>query len=185
MIAPFPLRAPRLWIKTGLFFFLFYIYMLLLGHIIRRHNISLHFYTDDTQIYLSCDKSPSGRWQPWQSRHPQVEEVRKSPAAKCWEDGGIDHRWRLCKYSNIKRHRPSLFCSITQHRRNLGVVFDQTLSSHKHVRSMAQTCFHHLRNISRIRPFLSAKNLEIVTHAFITSRLDYCNSLPSGTSKKK
>lgn len=82
-------------------------------------------------------------------------------------------------------NRPSLFCSITQHRRNLGVVFDQTLSSHKHVRSMAQTCFHHLRNISRIRPFLSAKNLEIVTHAFITSRLDYCNSLPSGTSKKK
>lgn len=33
---------------------LFSIYMLALGHLIHRQNIGLHFYTADTQIYLSC-----------------------------------------------------------------------------------------------------------------------------------
>lgn len=32
---------------------LFSIYMLALGHLIHRQNIGLHFYTADTQIYLS------------------------------------------------------------------------------------------------------------------------------------
>ena len=49
---------------------------------------------------------------------------------------------------------------------------------------MVQPCFYHLRNISRIRPFLSAKNLETIIYIFITSQLDYFNSLLFGISKK-
>lgn len=49
---------------------------------------------------------------------------------------------------------------------------------------LIQSCFYHLRNISRIRPFLSAKNLETVTQAVITSHLDYWNTLLPGINKK-
>lgn len=38
--------------------------------------------------------------------------------------------------------------------------------------------------ISKIKPFLSQKNLEKVIHAFIISRLDYCNSLYYGAQNK-
>ena len=43
--------------------------------------------------------------------------------------------------------------------------------------------FFHLRNIAKIRHILSQNNAEKIVHAFVTSRLDYCNSL-SGCPNK-
>ncbi len=37
-----------------------------------------------------------------------------------------------------------------------------------------------LRNIAHVRPFLSRLDAERLIHAFITLRLDYCNSLFAG-----
>ena len=45
------------------------------------------------------------------------------------------------------------------------------------VNSVCKSAFYHLRHISRIRKFLSSKTTEIFVHAFISSKLDYCNSL--------
>ncbi len=36
--------------------------------------------------------------------------------------------------------------------------------------------------ISKLRPMLSMSNAEILIHAFMTSRLDYCNALLGGCS---
>ena len=38
----------------------------------------------------------------------------------------------------------------------------------------------HLRNLHKIRSYFTKSSFETVIHAFITSRLDYCNSLYSG-----
>ena len=46
------------------------------------------------------------------------------------------------------------------------------------------TAFFHLRNIAKIRPFLSQPDAEKIIHAFITCRLDYCNALFTGLPKK-
>ncbi|KAF7650932.1 hypothetical protein LDENG_00118730 [Lucifuga dentata] len=37
--------------------------------------------------------------------------------------------------------------------------------------------FNQLRNIGKLRPIVSQTEIEIVIHAFISSCLDYCNSL--------
>ena len=64
--------------------------------------------------------------------------------------------------------------------RNLGVLFDTNLSFESHVSSICKTAFYHLKNISKLRHMLSMQNAEQLVHAFMTSRLDYCNALLGG-----
>ena len=68
--------------------------------------------------------------------------------------------------------------------RNLGVIFDQDLSLNSHIKQTSRTAFFHLRNITKIRHILSQTDAEKLIHAFVTSRLDYCNSLLSGCPNK-
>jgi len=42
--------------------------------------------------------------------------------------------------------------------------------------------YYHLKNIHYLKAFLTQEALVIVVHAFVTSRLDYCNSLLYGIS---
>ncbi|KAI5608495.1 hypothetical protein C0J50_6634, partial [Silurus asotus] len=42
----------------------------------------------------------------------------------------------------------------------------------------------HLRNIAKIRNMMSLQDAEKLVHAFVTSRLDYCNALLSGCVSK-
>ena len=56
--------------------------------------------------------------------------------------------------------------------RNLGVIIDICVS-----------CQYHLRNIAKIRKYLSEDTSQILVHAFISSKLDNCNSLLYGLPK--
>ena len=47
----------------------------------------------------------------------------------------------------------------------------------------AKSSFFHLRNISKIRKYLTKESLKVLIHAFVTSKLDYCNSLLYGLPK--
>ena len=60
---------------------------------------------------------------------------------------------------------------------SLGLWLDRNLSMDAHITRTCSTAFYYLYNIRRIRPYLSRQTTEILVHAFITSRLDYCNRL--------
>ena len=51
------------------------------------------------------------------------------------------------------------------------------------VTAICKSAFYHLRNISIIRKYLTFDAAQILVHALITSKLDYCNSLMDGLPK--
>ncbi len=72
-------------------------------------------------------------------------------------------------------------CTVTSSTvKNLGVILDSTLSFENHIFHVTKTAFFHLRNIAKLRNMLTVSDAEKLVHAFMTSRLDYCNALLGG-----
>lgn len=79
-------------------------------------------------------------------------------------------------------------CNVckTQSARNLGVVFNSTMSVKEHVSAARRTFYFHVHNISKIRYLLDLTyeiaKLHVQTH--VLNRLDFCNSVLFGITKK-
>ena len=67
--------------------------------------------------------------------------------------------------------------------KNLGVIFDYGNTFSNHVTNMCRACYYHLKDLRRIRKFLSVETAALLANSMISSRLDYCNSLLYGISK--
>ncbi len=61
--------------------------------------------------------------------------------------------------------------------RNLGVLFDSGMTLAEHISNVARSASFELCKLGSIRKYLTKDSTEILVHAFISSRLDYCNSL--------
>ncbi len=69
-------------------------------------------------------------------------------------------------------------CTVTSSTvKNLGVILDSNLSFENHISHVTKTAFFHLRNLAKLWNMLSVSDAEKLIHAFMTSRLDYCNAL--------
>ncbi len=77
-------------------------------------------------------------------------------------------------------HLNSLSLESKSQARNLGVIIDSDLNFQSHINHITRSAFYHLKNISKFRGFLSKSDSKKLIHAFITSRLDYCNGLFTG-----
>lgn len=164
--------------------FLFSLYMLPLGSIFRKYGLSFHCYADDTQVYLPLKRNaPDGL----------------NALLLCLSDV---KKWLSLNFLNFNESKTELIVfkpsvSVTstipnlgelspyvkQHVKNLGVVFDEQMKFDRQINTVVKSSFFQLRLLAKVKPFLSFKNLEKVIHAFITSRLDYCNSLYAGISQ--
>ena len=59
--------------------------------------------------------------------------------------------------------------------RNLCSRFDSKLTMAFHISKTCNSAFYYLYNLRRIRKYLSYDNTKTLVHAFISSRIDYCN----------
>jgi len=65
----------------------------------------------------------------------------------------------------------------------LGITFSSDLSLEKHVSKTCSASFHWLRQLRRVRKSLDDGLAATLVHAFVTSRVDYCNALYAGAPK--
>jgi len=67
--------------------------------------------------------------------------------------------------------------------RDLGVILDGRLAIADHVAAVCRSCYYQLQQLRSVARSLSAEAVKTVVHAFISSRLDYCNSLLTGVNE--
>ena len=61
--------------------------------------------------------------------------------------------------------------------RKLGMILDSHLSMDVHIKRVCQVSYFQLKTLRSVRDVLSVEALERLVHAFVTARLDYCNSI--------
>ena len=61
--------------------------------------------------------------------------------------------------------------------RDLGAWFDECMTMNKHVSKVCSKAFGALYKIYKIRKFLTEETTKTLIHAFVSSHLNYCNSL--------
>lgn len=168
---------------------LFCAYTTKLGQIIHTHNLNYHIYADDTQLYISFKVDQS--LHAVQILEKCILEIRSWMAnhrLKLNDDKtefitiSSPHNNREMNSLNIKIGDETIIASRSV--RNLGVIFDSVFNMENHVTSICQSCYFHLRNIGSIRPYLDNDTAAQMIHAFVTSKLDYCNSLLSKLPQK-
>ena len=67
--------------------------------------------------------------------------------------------------------------------KNLGVTLTNNLSMEKHVTNICKSAYVEIRRISNIRHYLTTDATKTLLCAVLLSKLDYCNSLLSGSPK--
>ena len=92
----------------------------------------------------------------------------------------IGTRQQLCKINVNGIKVGNALIPAASSVRNLGAWFDETFSMDTHVTKTCSASFFHLHIIRRIRKYLSPVATETLIHAFVTSRIDYCNSVMYG-----
>jgi len=84
-------------------------------------------------------------------------------------------------YSSLTEMFPSF--SYSSSFRDLGVTLDSSLTFTEHISSLTRSCYFQLRRLRAIRRSVLPSVFTTIVHAFICSRLDYCNSLLAGLPK--
>jgi hypothetical protein len=155
--------------------------------IAKEFNLNVHCYADDGQLYFhERAELASSVVTNFSACIAEIERWMASNRLKLNPDKtqfiwmGTWQQLAKVNSSSIALGSSTLECQSTVN--NLGVTIDGQLTMKDHVRRTCTACFYQLRQLRVVRRSLSSDACASLVHAFISSRLDYCNSLLAGIS---
>ena len=156
-----------------------------LANLIDDHHLDHHMYADNTQHVVY-----NGFWH---------SECHHKTAKLCWsyirvvqiQETAIKSGENRTDLVQIKREFEENCSSWSElvfwshHKavgvvRDLGVFLDSELNMDQHVKTVVRSSFFHLRHLKSVRRILGREVTLGLVSAFVTTRLDYCNSLLVG-----
>ena len=142
-------------------------------------GISSHIYADDTQF--------------WVSFLPENEDVARRQVQRAFTivtkfmlDNSLQLNPNKTQFLPISRSTESFepldlgdgtIISPSSHVKNLGVVFDSKFCFQNHASEIRRSGFFHLRRVKALGSIIPSDCLEKLIHAYVTSRIDFCNIL--------
>jgi hypothetical protein len=171
---------------------LFNAYIAPMSKVAELHGVIDHKYADDEQLSMS--------FKPGSELH-ETEAVQKME--KCIEDiraflkinklsnncektefllAGSKHGLSKTTVTSVDVDQSSI--AAADKVKNLGVLFDRTMSMEAQVKNICRKVFINLKNIAQIRNSLSREDTKTAVHALVTPHLDYGNALLHGINKK-
>ena len=168
----------------------FVVYTAPVRHIIQKYDLNYQVYADDTQIYVSFDASQTAAIDSIHVLEACIGEIRqwmKSNYLKLNDDKTefilLGSLQQLQKITDVKIRIGDSVVTPVKQVRNLGTVMDSPLTLSPHVSSVVRSSSFQIRNLGRIRKYLTPETTEQLVHSFITSRLDIGNSILFGLTK--
>ena len=170
---------------------LFTIYTSTISDILADDDLSYHCFADDTQLYLGfspCDINSQNH-----ARNQldlclrKVKNFMLENRLKLNDDKtefiliGTKYWLSKVQFDNIDIGNTSI--KAVDKARNLGIIFDKEMGLESQVKNVCKKGYGNLRNLASIRRSLDESTAKIAAHAFVTSHLDYGNSLYYGLYK--
>ena len=165
---------------------LFIMYMKPISDLIGRHAVVHESFADDTQLHKSdvISKLPSIvttmencilELKDWMTQNKLQFNDQKTELMLLIPPS-LKNNPSLPKSMSIGDIEISFSAEV----RNLGVIFDQSMSFDAHISQVCKAAYFQLRRISAIRHYLTVDATKTLVCAFVLSKLDYGNSLLAG-----
>jgi hypothetical protein len=148
-------------------------------------GVEVHAYADDIQLYIHClageqaaamEKMSTcileiGNWMATNRLRLNADKTKVM-----W----LGSRLQLDKLRREPINIDNSYIEVSNTAKVLGVTLDEQLTFKQHIKNLKRSCMYQIRQLRFIRRYLTKETAAILIHAFVLSRIDYCNSLYAG-----